>query len=434
MRLLTALALTLLPGFALAQSVPTSIPRHGPFNTSNDADLLGLFGLKLDTAGVIFAPVTWTVCASGCNYTDPVTAGYAAVAVKRLNNAIITIQIADGTYTEPNQFYTQCACGAFVQFIGDTANPAAVVLNFTGGAGTNLGGFVASDGGQIGLVDGLTINQVGAQTVENSFGTYWVPQSYGAGVAAAGGGSFVGLGSHLFIHSFYYGVVADDGGMVRALQGGVTATDAGDVDFMARGNGVIVCNGCVANRAADNTPGGAVLGACFDAERGGALYVDGSTCSNHLVGGIVGLTGGHIWGHQLTVGASLTGTGNGANIWEYASAELGGSTFSGANVNCLDITGYADIGPSGTHTTTCTGASGDGIVSDGGTITGSNVSSKSNGGYGLHALHQGKMIIFNNATPALLTGNTSGPGAADPAGVAPAGAWATYAASSLNVN
>lgn len=424
-----ALASVLTPA-CLAQT-QTVVGASGPGGTISRLDLQTALGTKLDVTALVLAPTTYTVCASGCMFTDPVTAGYAAINARRIGSQIITVQIADGVYSEVNQFYTQNPIGGLVQFIGDTANPGAVVLNFTNVAGNNGGGFVANAGGQIGLIDGMTINAVGAQSANTGTGTQWIAQSYGSGIAASGGGSYITVGSHVAVNHFYYGIVADNNGSVIAPGGGVTATDSGDVNFMARGGGVIVCNGCHASRAADTTTGQVILGACFDAERGGSLYVDGSTCSGYRVGGIVGLTGGHIWAHTMTVGASLTGAGNGANIWEASSAELDGSIFSGATNNCVDVaSGYASIA-----NVSCTGATSDGIYVDlGGRISGNNVNSHNNGGYGLHASHGGIMELF--ATYSLLIGNTAGAVASDPAGTSQTTggttiSGATYAASSV---
>ena len=123
-----------------------------------------------------------------------------------------------------------------------------VVINFTGIKGTNGGGFVADAGGIIGMIDGVTLNGVGAQSAHTDTSTSWYDQSYGAGIAASNGG-VIHLGTHVTVNHFYYSVVADDGGVIDARGGGVTGTDAGDVNFMARGNGVIVCVPCTADRA-----------------------------------------------------------------------------------------------------------------------------------------------------------------------------------------
>ncbi|KXV48805.1 hypothetical protein AD945_06140, partial [Gluconobacter albidus] len=197
---------------------------------------------------------TITVCASGCNYSSVVDGFNAALnASHRLaTHGVVTVQIADGTYNETGQVFTNDPASAAVQIVGDVTDESKVQINFTNISGTNQNGFIASGGGQIGLIDGLTINGIGAQASNTSTQTTWKDQSFGAGIVAQGG-SVINLGSHLDIEHFYYGVEADDGGVVNARLGGVAAGDAGDVAFMARGNGVIVCPSCTANRASDMT-------------------------------------------------------------------------------------------------------------------------------------------------------------------------------------
>ena len=381
---------------------------------------------------------TLTVCASGCAYKTIRAAWDSATERAHSRQVKSTISIGDGNYTETGQFYTDDPADKYVRIVGDTANSAKVVINFTNVGGTGFGGFVVSAGGQIGLIDGVTLNAVGAiegSTAdkmtgnETATGTSWKAQSYGAGIGAAGPGSLITLGSHVTVNHFYYGLFADNGGMVNAERGGVTVTDAGDVDIMARGNGVIVCTPCTVNRAADSTHTAvANLGSGFDAERGGTLYIDGSTSSNTRTACINALTNGAAWAHDIKCLGGLSGQGQGIAAVEGGTIETFGTTGS-------TVTGYKNgiyAGAGGYVDVTqakVSANSGDGISVDGGKLTGSSASSTGNAGYGLHLFHQGNAVLFT--TLANLKGNKAGQVAVEAAGTRNGYA---YQGSSLVIN
>lgn len=344
----------------------------------------------------IINDTTWTVCASGCQYSNPLDAWTAALSVNFLNNSILTIMISDGFYNINNQMFTTSVHMKNVHIIGNKVNPSAVVLNFTHTKGTNFSGFSAYNGGAIGLIDGLTLQTPtdgsGALTSTDAMGRHiWNNQSYGAGIQAYGAGSNIELGSHVIIHGFYYSMVADNNGGIDAPQGGISMSLSGDVNAMARGGGVIVCTPCTATDASDYTHPTNTLGANYDAERGGSLYIDGSTGSKSLVAGVVGLTGGHIWAHKLMLNGGLVSTtGQGAWITENSSAEFTGSEISGYNIGINAANGgYADLDACNIH------ANAIGIRADGGRITGSAAIIRNNTTYGIQALHQGSVLMFN---------------------------------------
>lgn len=344
----------------------------------------------------IINDTTWTVCASGCLYSNPLDAWTAALSVNFLNNAILTISISNGVYNINNQMFTNSAHMKNVHIIGNKAKPSAVVLNFTQTKGTNFGGFSAYNGGAIGLIDGLTLQTPtdgrGALASTDAMGRHtWNNQSYGAGIQAYGAGSNIVLGSHVIIHGFYYSMVADNNGGIDAPQGGISMSLSGDVNAMARGGGVIVCTPCTATDANDYTDPTNTLGANYDAERGGSLYIDGSTGSKSLVAGVVGLTGGHIWAHKLILNGGLVSTtGQGAWITENSSAEFTGSEFFGYNIGVNAANGgYADLDACNIH------ANAIGILADGGRVTGGSVIISNNTIYGIQALHQGSVLMFN---------------------------------------
>ncbi|KON63615.1 hypothetical protein KOEU_28620 [Komagataeibacter europaeus] len=374
---------------------------------------------------------TWTVCRSGCAYKNPLDAWNAALNANFLNAAILTISIGDGIYNLDNQFFTNVTKTEHVHIVGDTAAPDKVVLNFTKTKGNNLGGFAAYNGGKIGLINGMTIQAptdgTGALASTDRYGRHvWNSQSYGAGIAAYGAGSNIVVGSRVVIHGLYYSMVADNNGGIDAPQGGVAMSLAGDVNAMARGGGVIVCTPCSATDASDYTHPDNTLGSNYDAERGGSLYIDGSTGSKSLITGVVGLTGGHIWAHHVTLtGSLIPASGQGAWITGNSSAEFTGCNISGYNIGVNATNGgYASVDTCNIHRNIQGG-----IVADGGRVTGASAIITDNTTYGIQALHQGSVVMFGTYAGMRANGTNF---SAQPAGVEHRSGSA-YTASSIDV-
>ncbi|GBQ88879.1 autotransporter outer membrane beta-barrel domain-containing protein [Asaia krungthepensis] len=373
-----------------------------------------------------------TVCASGCQFSDFTAAYNAAVLQAHLmyGNNFVEIDVGNGTYNINHNFSTSDPATARVHIVGNTSDPTQVVLNFTGTKGTNFTAFLANDGGIYGYMNGFTVTQPadgsGAMASTDSAGRHlWNANSYGAGFGAYGGGSTIVLGPQMIVRNFYYSLVADNNGFVDVPNGsGVYLYDAGDVNAMARGGGTIVCLGCHASGASDYTnPSVAILGSSFDAERGGTLYIDGSTSAKTLEAGLLALSGGAAWAHNMAI-SSPVGTGPGALISGNSAVELGGSSITGFSIGVNAQYGFADI--SGT---TLSNNSQAGVVADGGVVTGSNATIQNNTQYGVQALHQGRVTLF--ASYKNMSGNGTNFSAA-PAGTT-SGSGSSYTASSIDV-
>jgi hypothetical protein len=197
---------------------------------------------------------------------------------------------------------------------------------------------------------------------------------------------------------------------VNAPDGGIVATDAGDVNFMARHNGTIICPHCQAVRAADTTAK-PTLGCNFTAEEGGSLWIDGSSGRDSFTGGLCILSASHAWAHGLHLSGGLGGT-QGSGIWatENGYGETEGSTVKGYatgvyvnNGGGLDLTGD-HISDNGN----------DGVQVDGGHVNGGHISSEHNGGFGYHVLHQGVAQAWGSLHGT--AGNKLGVAAVEPAG------------------
>ncbi|PAK78889.1 hypothetical protein CRM93_02510 [Acetobacter fabarum] len=102
-------------------------------------------------------------------------------------------------------------------------------------------------------------------------------------------------------------------------------------------------------------------------------------------------------------------SGNGFNIILGGAAELTGSDVSNFGIGVNVNGGNAMLDNLISHENT-----GDGIVADGGRISGSNVSAQHNGGFGIHALHNGNVTIFKSLTK--IFANKAGNAASDTSG------------------
>lgn len=349
---------------------------------------------------------TINVCQLGCSYSDPIAAWSDAISqAHKLNGTqIIEIDIGDGNYHLKNNFYVPDPMGRYINIVGNTMSPQKVVLNFSGTKGTNFNAFIASNGGMIGMIDGVTITQPtdgsGALASTDSRGQHtWNLQSYGGAVVAYGAGSNIQLGPHVIIKNFYYSLVADDLGGLYAPTG-LTMSVAGDVNAMARGGGTIVCLNCKASDVSDVTMSSNPLGSNFDAERGGTLYIDGSTGSKSLVNGLVAQTGGSVWAHNTTfTGPLISGKGSAITGWTGGEIEATGSLLVGGYYSGVSSSDMAIV-----TCDTCT-ISGHkvGVVADGGRVKGRSMTITNNAAYGIQALHQGSVIAFS--TYAKMHGN-----------------------------
>lgn len=339
------------------------------------------------------AAATLTVCATGCDHAEPLAAWVEAAARVQHPGESVLIKISDGTYPVHDQFFTDCPCTERIQVIGNPGAPEKVVLDFVNINGTNFSGFAASNGGRIGLVDGVLIRGNGARTGR----TEWRRDSYGAAVLAQGSGSSVSLGPHVIVDSFYYGILADQGGHVTG--DGSTFRNAGDANLLARFGGVIQCRGCSARTAAHIFDNGAeTLGYNALAE-GGSLYVDGSNFGDAQVACVAAQSNGLAWAHRVTATGCL---GSGARASQNGFLELNNAHLSRSTVGVYATTG----GGLNLDAAEMDHNAREGVLLDGGHAAGSRVSVHDNGASGIKVMKQGRGEFYK--TSPLLTGNAGG--------------------------
>lgn len=407
---------------AQVPQLPADVPGHAGIGLPNTLWVDKYYAPK---GWFIASDTTWTVCASGCQYSDVVAAFHDAMQANYLGNAILTISIADGTYTMSDQLLTRNPNGVHVHIIGNVADNSKVVLNFNNKA-NGIGGFTAMDGGVIGYVNGITINGIGGIQSETDTVTTWVENSWGPGFYAARGG-IIEAGPNVTVNHFYYSALADEGGYF--IGDGMTGTDAGDVGFIARHNGVLRCIGCTAIRAADDAghvgaeDGDPVnLGCNYTAENGGTLIITQAKGAQSHIAAVCALTNGHVWA-DMFVGTGGLGGAIGQGLWAISGGVI--------QANHAALSGYlngAYAGAQGviqSNNATYSNNADDGVDADAGTFIGSSDTIQNNAVHGASAFHQGMMQLYN--TFATMTGNGT-VGFVEPAGTSNG---LPYAASSL---
>ena len=357
-----------------------------------------------DVGSILGGVLTWTVCASGCTYTNPLAAWDAARGIVAFGPyASVVIKVADGTYAMPGPFYTDQPGTQAVHLVGNAATPGAVVFEFDHIVGTNGSAFVAERGGRVGMVgnpgiDGVTLRGTGARASR----TAWADQSYGAGALALGSGSNIVFGPHVIVDGFYYGVLADQGG--RFVGDGGTFRNAGDANLLSRFSSVIQCLNCTLATAAHlfTDPHGVAqaLGSNALAEGSASLYVDGSTAADAQVACIHAKTNGAVWAHAVVATKCVT---YGAAAQQLGTIELGRARITASNLGAYAGSGgLLNVdGLEADHNTY------DGIKLDGGRAIGTDVRAHDNGGFGIRVEKQGHGEFYGSS--AALRGNAAGP-------------------------
>lgn len=227
---------------------------------------------------VVSADETWTVDGSGATSTTfatPAAAVAAAQAVRIAPNAVLTIEIDDGTYTMTTPLAVRHPDGARLEIVGNTSDPSRVVLSFEGSDG-----LVVDDGYVLGLLDGVTVQGDGAGT-----------QKAAVRVNAA----MARLGPATRLTGFSgFGVWASTGAIVIA--GDVQSTSQGVDGFFVDHGSVLEAPGATAS---SNRHGVAASGGSY------VDFAGGTTTSNSQIG-LYALNGSAV----NAVGASSTSNGS----------------------------------------------------------------------------------------------------------------------------
>ncbi len=203
-------------------------------------------------------------------------------------DAIVTINVADGTYTMATALNISQANGDRVSIIGNPTTEANVILDFT----SNTNGIVLANNNALGSINGFTIR-----------GT-WIDD--GTGIDLVGilvtQNSSIQLGANVTITKFYFGIKTDLGG--SAFADSCVITNGGGAGFFALNGGTIEANNANASAISDTANG---LGSGFLAEVGGTIRGDSFTATTCRHSG-VNSTGGAIECDTLSSDSNI-GTG-----------------------------------------------------------------------------------------------------------------------------
>jgi len=320
----------------------------------------------LGAAPVIAANTTLNVPSSYATIQAACDSLANAVIVKP---AMVTIQVANGTYNDWHDIECKSPYGDQIQIIGNQASPSSVVINVDDRNSQKLFDFFR--GNRIFLIDGFTIN-----------GTYgwqshgvWAANTYGAAFYALDSGSGAIVGSNVRINKMYYGLLADLGARFDvASGGGLTVNECGDVGILSRWGSHIQAESTTVTNCSDvvNTLGFGYMG-----EAGGFIDASYSNTSGNAVGGFVVQNGGSAWYHNVTASNSgynlysnegsaaeyqnSTSTGGtyGAFANNHSYMYLAGATISGASaagVNA-DMLSHISLGSGATANSSVTGFS-----------------------------------------------------------------------------
>lgn len=209
-----------------------------------------------------------------------------------VSGAIVTIQVADGTYSHTDTLDVSHPDGANIRIIGDTATPGNCIL--TWGATPNVDGIVATGNVAMPFIDGFTIKKT-AKAV-------WPDNAI---AILADHGARMNVGANVDIDNWYYGAVARHGSRGKFLG---TVDNAGDVGVWSVYGSQLYAENATSNNATGTDDSGATLGFGFQAEHGSQLYCEGATATGCEVAGFAALSNSQVQAHD-TVSSGNTGSG-----------------------------------------------------------------------------------------------------------------------------
>lgn len=236
-----------------------------------------------------------------------------------IGNGIATIKVADGTYPISGSIILQHIDGTKCRLVGNAANPAACIIQFTGGGFYSRGTFTWGALGSYGI-DGFTIRS----THWTSHGV-WNDRNYAA--VSSEHGATIYVGKNVKIEKCYWGLQAKEGGNLL-FEGGSTfsITECGDGGIFAFKGATIRCfatsNSGTISLCADTAN---FLGSGVISEYSSIVHTEGMTVQNCAVKGFVANLGGNL----LCRGSTAQNNGDDGFL-----AEDGGVVMAD---NCLSV-------------------------------------------------------------------------------------------------
>lgn len=237
-----------------------------------------------------------------------IQAAITYLSSKRLiNGAVVTIQVADGTYTLAAGISLNHPDGANIHLLGNTTTPANCVLTVSGVPTFDM--LSVTNSNTLGLVDGFKFDLAAKATSSSNFTAILAANS-----------SKIFTGPNILTNNWYYGIAARNKSFIYCRL--VTVTNAGDVGIWSYLGSDIDCQGATSTGASDATNG---LGFGFQAERESTMDASNAIASGCLVGGIASLSNSHAYAPSAV---SNNNTGSGFFVRDGATIENHGATAS----------------------------------------------------------------------------------------------------------
>lgn len=187
-------------------------------------------------------------------------------------DAVVTIKVADGTYTLTGSINLNHPQGFRIQLIGNTTTPTSCVLTVTDSA--TFDAIVCSGGNRFGLLNGFHITRpTKAEMPKNS-----------TGVLAVQNSTLI-LGSSIKVSKWFYGIAARDGSFIKCPAAQVS--ESGDVGIWSYGGSTVICDGAISNTA---NAAGQPWGFGFQAEYGSTLVGTNISASGCKIAGFASLS------------------------------------------------------------------------------------------------------------------------------------------------
>jgi hypothetical protein len=247
----------------------------------------------------------------------------------------VTIQVADGTYVMPATLVVSHPNGQNIHIIGDVANPAGVVLDYST---ANTDGVNVATGYALGELNGFTVKGKGA-IVTGSQNIHFGVYTYG--------GQFNKLGPNVVVDGFYYGVSALNGGTIYCNGSDATTNrlevkNSGDVGIWAISGSFVSCVYAYVHDSADST---ANLGGGIIAEFGSAIVANNAKASNNYLVNIASQSGSGVraWNGAFDHAGTLSNATTNPNTSSVANVitnSLGAMELFGSTVS--NSLGYGD--------------------------------------------------------------------------------------------
>ena len=404
---------------------PTDIPGAGSTKIPNTSWVDNNY---LPKGNFITTNTTWTVCASGCTYSKVEDAWNAANITSCINGAILTVQIADGTYHIPSTLVFSNPFGNSIRFVGNSAHPENVVFTYTLTSNTIIGIYI-TDGTTLNTIQGISIispsDGSGAQKAGNTWtsanlnSTAW-NSTNATGISVGRSSTIVTL-TNVNINGWYTGVHQSANSFVSITNSAMSKDGFGVTLSSAR---IVATNLMISNISAGSGYG---VGIKFDGSSSGEIRQ--TTIQNAYNGLFV-----NDHSYAFMTGLTLTGGGssfafNGVGI--AVAGESGGSVDTSVISNWWLGVSVSLNGQILISTTDLSNNVLEGIHVHGGRVIGSGITIRNSPGCAVNAFYNSEVEL--TGTLSNMSGNNKNYCGDGAGGSLPSGAVGNYTPSYIAI-